>query len=73
VDYWNIPSHMHHTLNMFMAYFIFDGKWNIPEYFVQMDATLHRLIVSLTLLLTPIPDSLHWTNSTDGNCQKNGL
>lgn len=49
------------------ADYILDGKWNIPDYFMQKNAILVQQIVSTILPMVLVSDKLHWTSLMDGN------
>lgn len=64
---WKIPANLHCSLNMKAADYILDGKWNIPDYFMQKNAILVQQIVSTILPMVLVSDKLHWTSLMDGN------
>lgn len=66
VGHSGIPEHLHQFLNMEVANYLVEGG-NIPDYFLQKDAMLAtRHILSTAIPLTLVPDTLNWTNATDG-------
>jgi hypothetical protein len=66
VNLWNIPAHLHNTLNMRLEVYLWEGRWNLPDFFLQKDPLLHQLISSLALPSVPTANQLNWTKSTNG-------
>lgn len=58
---------MQSSLTMKVSDYLWEGRWKIPDYFLQKDDSLHNQIVNMELPLIPASDKLNWTASTGGN------
>lgn len=66
VDSWHILEHFHISLNIKVADYIVEGKWNIRDYFFKKYAILVQQIINTTLPLVSTSNKLNWTSFVDG-------
>lgn len=62
-----ISPTIHHELNMNIADYTLDGRWNIPDYFKAKFPQFFDKVTKVSIPIIQTENSLNWNTAIDGN------